>query len=207
MKLTIEQHELRAVIKNIDDMLTFIDAPQCEQAIQTLIPILESAINAKDALEREDYAFEDKKGKDLVKAILERRKPQKKNNEAPKKRSREQAKESKELRVHWNDEDQGMPEWAPYKFEEAPGIIRVDSFGKQNGEYGLFLHARPNWHQQTYAFFANAESLKPIDDLYSRRFREITAILTRYLSKMEMTPELRHFLTKTKWGMLLLDSF
>lgn len=193
MKLTIEQHELRAITKNMDDMLAFVDADHCEQAIQALVPILQSAIHAKEALEREDYAFENKTGKDLVAAILERRKP-----------SSSQKMEKKRSRVHWNDEDQGMPEWAPYNFDEAPGIVRVDSFGKQSGEWGLFLHARPNWQQKTFAFFATAESLKPIDKLYSRRYNEIVGVLKGYLSKMAMTPELQDFLSKTRWGKSLL---
>lgn len=191
MKLTIEQHELRAILKNMDDMLTFVDTAHCEQAIQALVPILQSAIHAKDELEREDYAFEHKTGKDLLAAILERRKPSQKT-------------EKKRSRVHWNDEDQGVPEWAPYKFDDAPGIVRVDSFGKQSGEWGLFLHARPNWQQKTFAFFATAESLKPIDGLYSRRYNEILGVLKAYISKLEMTPELHDFLSKTRWGKSLL---
>lgn len=215
MKLTIEQHELRAVTKNIDEMLPFIDAQQCEQAIQALIPILEGAINAKDALENQDHAFEEKKGKDLLAAILERRSrpkdattPKKKGEKVEKKRSREQVKDSEALRVHWNeaDLDEGMPVWAPYKFEEAPIIVKVESFGKQYEQEGLFLRARAKWGNQTFCFFATAQNLNHIDDLESRRYRDATSILKRDISKFKMTPNLKAFLSKTKWGKALLDS-
>lgn len=216
MKLTIEQHELRAVTKNIDEMLPFINAQQCEQAIQALIPILEGAINAKDALENQDHAFEEKKGKDLLAAILERRlsrpldatTPKKKGEKVEKKRSREEVKDSEALHVHWDDADldEGMPVWAPYKFEEAPILVKVESFGKQYGQNGLFLRARAKWGNQTFCFFATAQNLKPIDELEARRYRDATSILKRDISKFKMTPDLKAFLNKTKWGEALLDS-
>jgi hypothetical protein len=205
MKLSIEQHELRALVNNVNEMLPFIEANECEKAIQALLPLLENAIDTKERLENEeDNDIEEKKGKDLLKAILERRDPTKKKIEKKKdkKRNREEVKESEAFESEWDAESE--PLWAPYDLEKAPGIPRVDSFNKQRGEFGLFLHARPNWQQQTFAFFANAESLKPIDDLYSKKYRTITAILKRDICNMKKTPQLVEFLKKSEWGESLL---
>lgn len=209
MKLSIEQHELRALIKNVNEMLPFINARECETTIQALIPILEGAIKTKEELENENNNnndVEEKKGKDLLQAILDRRRnPNNNKYKKDKKRTREEVKESEALENEWNAEAE--PLWAPYNIDMAPGIVRVDGFDKQKGEFGLFLHAHPNWQKKTFAFFANVESLKPIDKFYSKRFRKITAILKRDISKMKKTPELIQFLEKTEWGTSLLDSF
>jgi hypothetical protein len=86
----------------------FIEANECEKAIQALLPLLENAIDTKERLENEeDNDIEEKKGKDLLKAILERRDPNKKKKK-DKKRSREQVKESEAFEREWDAESEPL---------------------------------------------------------------------------------------------------
>ena len=218
----VAQHELKALLTNVGELIHHMSPQECESTISFLLPVLENALKARDASLVPDH-LNGKSGSDLVKAIMERRtkakehiddkafegdrvlpKPQKSSKRFGVKRAREQEKSSPFLD---NDSDSGEKSWAPYDSEKAPNIKRAFRFGYQHGEPGLFITATARWSTVPFYWFANIESLMFIDKLYKRKKDELYNVLYNDISQsMEMTKELCDFLGQTDWGRTMIQS-
>jgi len=68
----IEQHELNAILTNVGELIQYLTPEECEKTITLLIPVLQKALQARDAT-NVVHELEGKSGPELVKAIMERR--------------------------------------------------------------------------------------------------------------------------------------
>ena len=69
--LTVEQHELLALAKQTAEVIPFMTKESCEACIRALLPHVREALGASQVVVPEGLA--EKKGMDLIHAILERR--------------------------------------------------------------------------------------------------------------------------------------
>ena len=69
--LTVEQRELRALARQTMDIVQFMTRECCERAIQALLPLVQEAVGASEVVVPE--GLDEKKGMDLIEAILQRR--------------------------------------------------------------------------------------------------------------------------------------
>lgn len=69
--LTVEQRELRALARQTADLVQFMTRESCERSIQALLPLVQEAVGASEVIVPE--GLDEKKGMDLIEAILERR--------------------------------------------------------------------------------------------------------------------------------------
>lgn len=204
----IEHHELKALLADIDGLIPYIPIEQCETTITFLVPVLQTAIEAKNASLVPSH-LDGKSGSELLQAILERRNNNKVvvvEEKEPKSRKRHlfQAEEEE------HDSDSGEKLWAPFDGDETPNIKEVVRFDRQHGEYGLFITATARWTPaKKFLFFANAESLKFIDDtlkVYHNKRMALITVLSKGISNFTKTQELCDFLKQTKWGQSILKS-
>jgi hypothetical protein len=204
----IEHHELKALLADIDGLIPYIPIEQCETTITFLVPVLQTAIEAKNASVVPNH-LDGKSGSELLQAILERRNKvveKEKEEEEPKSRKRHllQAEEEE------HDSDSGEKLWAPFDGDVTPNIKEVIRFDRQHGEYGLFITATARWNPtKKFLYFANAESLKFIDDtrkVYQSKRLTLITVLSNGISNFPKTQELCDFLKQTKWGQSILKS-
>lgn len=181
--LSIEQCELRALLNNMNELLFFMPQKACEEAIQVLIPLLSDAVSTKE-LATIVSDVEGKKGNELIQTILERRNPSRKrpSESAP---SENESGKKQDANI---DQESGEEKWAPFELKNILSVVQVERFGKQGGEYGLFVLAIPTWTQQRLCFFANAQSLKSV-----KKTKNAT-ILKRDLASMKKSPDMIEFL-------------
>lgn len=196
----MEGRELIALLKNMPQYVGFFTTEECEEAIGVLLRLFKTGLDRSEMQVAD--GLDEKKGHDLINALLERR------SESKPHRKRERSSEP-ETPIAIVAEEEGDDaaafvsgeEWAWFNSEKHK-IQKVIEFGKYDGHFVLFVvgctRGRGNFRPHNYV--VDIVHAKALDLLSGKEYKKTVASLLHGLSKMELTPDLIAFLKQSNWG-------
>lgn len=222
---SVEQRELRALLKQVLIVLPHMSREACETAIAALLPLAVEAIQL--STEQPPAGLEEKSGMELVGLLMERRGERgvrapptedgDDDDDAPIKPARKQPRFQSSASASGEAEAE-EPFYADWDASVYNNLASVDRLGRRdgpNGPYGLFIRARANvrgGRRGPQPFFATAPGLWSIDKISEPKKRKrVSNVLIAGVKQLlrenggQLHPELHALLVACKWGKKVLE--